>query len=76
VPYELTDGYEDSIRNSFYIHGTGGHGSDGCILIDPAHRKVLVELVAGNGGAWLQAYISGTELNEALDKSNRFNQTA
>lgn len=76
VPYRLDGGYEGSIRNSFYIHGTGGKGSDGCILIDPAHREVLVELVAGNHGAWLQAYISGTELNEALERSDRFNQTA
>lgn len=76
VPYKLDAGYDGSIRNSFYIHGTGGKGSDGCILIDPAHRQVLVELVAKNAGAWLQAYIAGTELNEALEKSDKMNQTA
>ena len=76
VPYRLDQGYEGSKRNSFYIHGTGGKGSDGCILVEPAHRTVLVDLVSGNQGAWLYAYVSGTELNEALEKSRRFDRTA
>ena len=76
VPYKLATGYEGSIRNSFYIHGTGGRGSDGCILIDPGNRTDLVELTAANGGAWLYAYISGIELNDALERSEQKNRTA
>jgi hypothetical protein len=76
VPYKLDGQYEGGHRNSFYIHGNGGKGSDGCILIEPAHRTALVHLVVGNNGAWLHAYISGTEMNDAFDKSQLVHQTA
>ena len=76
VPYQLASGHEGSNRNSFYIHGTGGHGSDGCILIAPAHRSVLVGLVCEHDGAWLQAYWSGTELNEEIEKGELASHTA
>jgi hypothetical protein len=76
VPFKLDATAGGSTRNSFYIHGTGGKGSDGCILLAPAHRETLVELVCKHSGAWLQAYVSGTELNEALERSDRFNVTS
>lgn len=76
LPYLLAEGYADSIRNSFYIHGIGGHGSDGCILLPANHRQVLADLVCANGGAWLHAYLSGVELNEVVERNDRFSSTA
>jgi hypothetical protein len=76
IPYQLDPRYSQSDRDSFYIHGTGGKGSDGCILIGPEHRHVLVACVARGGGAWLHAYLSGTELNNAIEQSDRINKTA
>ncbi len=76
VPYQLDKAYHDNIRGAFYIHGTGGHGSDGCILIDPTNRQTLVKLVCSHGGAWLRAFISGQELNEKIEQSIRFSHTA
>jgi hypothetical protein len=76
VPYQLSEGYVGSVRNSFYIHGTGGHGSDGCILMAPTHRRTLVDLVSSSDGAWLQVYCSGTELDETLQTTGHVSTTA
>lgn len=76
VPYQLDPRYADGVRNSFYIHGTGGKGSDGCLLVAPTHRHALVDWVCGTTGAWLHAYVSGIELNEAFEQSTRMAHTA
>lgn len=75
VPYIL-DASAPGERNSFYIHGTGGHGSDGCILLAPSHRASLVDAICKTGGAWLHAFVSGIELKDALDRSHNLNNTA
>ena len=49
VPYKLDQSTSKSTRNSFYIHGNGGKGSDGCILLGPVQRQALVELVCNMG---------------------------
>lgn len=69
VPYALDASYAQGQRHSFYLHGTGGAGSDGCILLPPTHRQVLVNRVLEGGGAWLHAFVSGIELNDAVDHS-------
>jgi hypothetical protein len=76
VPYQLDSKYAAGHRGSFYIHGNGGKGSDGCLLIDPVHREALVDLVCNGHGAWLGAYISGTELSDALGTSAKADRTA
>ena len=75
-PLALRKRYAKDARHSFYIHGTGGKGSDGCILMSPHDRKSLVRLVADNGGALLRVYLSGRELNDQFDRSDLLNRTA
>lgn len=76
VPYQLEKGYGDAPRFGFYIHGTGGDGSEGCLLLDPAHRAVLVRMVCKAGGAWLQSYLSSIELEQELQRSQHADRTA
>ncbi len=75
LPYKLEGVGAGSTRSSFYIHGTGGRGSDGCILVAPGNRAALVKAVIDGNGAWLHAFLSGLELNNALEASDRSNRT-
>ena len=76
LPYQLLGEGKNYNRNSFYIHGTGGKGSDGCILMAPAHRNKLLSQIVKNKGAWLQVFLSQPELNDWLEQKDRFNRTA
>lgn len=62
VPYKLAKGFEATQRDSFYIHGTGGKGSDGCLIMGPGPRNGLVHAIANAQGAWLHCYLSEEEL--------------
>lgn len=76
IPYKLDDNYSHSERNSFYIHGTGGHGSDGCILLSPADRKYLVGMVSNCGGAWLRVYYNSQEMSDSINMADHINRTS
>jgi hypothetical protein len=76
VPYQLAAGHALNTRGSFYIHGTGGHGSDGCILLPPHQRKELVDLICAGGGAWLHVYLSGLELENLRQQNAKFGSIA
>ena len=76
VPYQLAVEHALSTRDSFYIHGTGGRGSDGCILLPPDPRKTLVDLVCSGHGAWLYVYLSGIELENLRRQNARLRNLA
>jgi hypothetical protein len=76
LPYQLAPEYAGSTRDSFYIHGTGGPGSDGCLLVPPGPRKQLVDLVCSGNGAWLHVYLSGVELEQLRRENTRLRNIA
>ncbi len=75
-PKRIEKKYLRVARHSFYIHGTGGKGSDGCILIAPNNRAELARLVTEHGGAILRVYLSGKEVNDAYERSDGFSSVA
>lgn len=75
-PVKIEKRYGALTRNSFYIHGNGGKGSDGCIIMGPTDRQQLIDHVKAGKGAWLRAYLSSRELEKAYEESDAFNRTA
>ena len=60
----------------FKIHGTGPKGSDGCLVIAPAHRIPLLKAVKEAGGATLLVLWDGARMNERIELSQRLGKYA